>query len=125
MAMEHLTNYESVPAFPAGGVIMQQICFRIQVKSDAPLYTKYKVTEVSISIPEDRNSIYDVDDDRLSDDDYVSNLVTPTPNMLIEILPFGADSCQVKIPGWVDDVQAFESVGELLVFLDKIGGASA
>ena len=89
---EHLAKYEAVPILEEGRGIVMPFCFRIGVKRETALFVKYGVKTVSVSFPPDSRTL--------------------------EILLIEEEGRKDDVP--FADVRRFGSVGELMVFLDRI-----
>jgi hypothetical protein len=93
-----LRGYEPVPNVDPGvGQAIKVWNFRLQVKREMPLYTKYGVAEVSVALPPDCGvlEVYLFEDKGTSRDD----------------MPFA-------------DIRRFDSVPKLMVFLDEMAVAT-
>lgn len=89
----HLVRYNTVPHLETNqNSLLQSYAFRIGVKEDAPLFVKYGVKEVSISFHPDSRTL--------------------------EILLWEQEGRKDDKP--FDDVKRFDTVGELMVFLDNM-----
>lgn len=89
---EHLKKYKKVPKLGNGNGIIKPYNFQIDLKEEAPLYLKYGVKAVSVSfLPEKRT---------------------------LEILLLEQEGRKDDMP--FTNEKYFDSVGELMVALDKI-----
>lgn len=112
LARQHLQDYDTVPALGNGnGMLLKPFCFRIGVKTTAPLCSTHKVVAVSVSIPMDAMG------NRVEMDGVTADNLPDT----IEIMLVDIDGKTVEShPLMVSEIHRFGSVAELMLFLDKL-----
>ena len=107
-SLTKLPSYKTMPFTPKNG---WSNSFRIKVRESSPLFWQHNVSEVSIAVPTNAMG------NRLIDGVSYTN-----PPKTIEILLFDKDGNQCYSHPSVPDVEYFQSVEDLLIFLDDLAG---